>query len=47
VLVSYRVLWVDGVTEIADSFLWPKRNRAVKPIKMFAIDFLSDILGAQ
>lgn len=45
-LVRYRLLWVDGTTEIADCFVWPKRNRAAKAIKMFAIDFLSDVLGA-
>ena len=47
VLVSYKLLWVDGVTEISDSFLWPKDQRDIKGMKMFAINFLSDILGAK
>lgn len=45
VLVSYSTLWVDGVTQISDQFLWPKSQREVKQMKVFAIDFLSDILG--
>ena len=47
VLVSYKILWVDGVTEISDQFLWPKQQRDIKDMKMFAINFLSDILGAK
>jgi len=38
-------MWFDGITELSDWFLWPKSERDVKTIKMFAIDFLSDILG--
>jgi hypothetical protein len=45
ILVSYRVLWVDKVTQIEDSFLWPKSQREIKEMKMFAINFLSDYLG--
>lgn len=45
VLVSYSTLWVDGKTKISDQFLWPKNQREVKQMKIFAIDFLSDILG--
>ena len=47
VLVSYSVRWVDGETEITDKFLWPKRERDVKQMRMFAIDYLSDLLGAK
>lgn len=46
-LVSYKLLWVDGMTEISDQFLWPKADRDIKSMKMFAINFLSDILGAK
>ena len=45
ILISYRVLWVDKVTQIEDSFLWPKSQREIKEMKMFAINFLSDYLG--
>lgn len=41
------MIWVDGWTEISDQFLWPKRQRDVKNMKIFAIDYLSDILGAK
>lgn len=27
--------------------MWPKRERNIKRIKMFAIDFLSDLLGSK
>ena len=45
VLVSYSTLWVDGKTLIQDQFLWPKANRDIRQMKMFAIDFLSDLFG--
>lgn len=45
VLVSYSTVWVDGKTVISDQFLWLKENRDVKAMKMFAIDFLSDLFG--
>jgi len=43
--VSYTCKWVDDVTEISDHFLWPKAIRDVKSMKMFAINYLSDIFG--
>ena len=44
-MINYRVLWVDKVTQIEDSFLWPKSKRETKEMKMFAINFLSDYFG--
>lgn len=35
------------MTEITDQFLWPKQERDLKTMRMFAIDFLSDVLGAE
>ena len=45
ILINYRVLWVDKVTQIEDSFLWPKSHREIKEMKIFAINFLNDYFG--
>ena len=45
-IVSYCVVWFDGVTAITDEFLWPKSRRDVKAMRVFAIDYLSDLFGA-
>lgn len=47
VLVRYKVFWVDNQTVIEDEFLWPVCQRSLKQMKMFAIDYLSDILQAK
>jgi hypothetical protein len=44
-MVNYRVLWVDKVTQIEDSFMWPKSHREIKEMKMFAVNFLNDYFG--
>lgn len=43
VFVSYEALW-EGM-KIQDQFMWPKANRRVHDMKVFAMDYLSDQLG--
>lgn len=42
VYVSYRAEW-EGLL-IEDHFLWPRVNRSVYEMKVFAVAFLSDLL---
>lgn len=42
VYVSYSAEWEGN--PIQDHFLWPKSNHSLRDMKMFAVDFLSDIL---
>lgn len=49
VLVNFSVLWsVFDDSEpilLKDQFMWLKKNRDIKQMKFFAIDYLSDVMG--
>ena len=49
VLINFSVLWsVFDDSEpilLKDQFMWLKKNRDIKQMKFFAIDYLSDVMG--
>ncbi len=43
VLVSYKIEWEGHLLE--DEFLWEKQNCSVYMMKIFAVNYLAEVLG--